>query len=256
MPKRFHAHLPYTEVSRHLGRLQNLELPLELAVKAADLDNLDATVLQQLKEHLWPISLHAPFTDLSPGSPDPLIREATAHRFNQTLDLAEELEAHTIVFHPGYDRWKFGGRPTPWLDNSLSFWKPFVDRGAGMECQLVLENIFEETPDTLVSLLKAVDSPWFGHCFDIGHWALFGHSTLEEWFDLLGPWMTHLHLHDNHGVNDDHLPIGEGTIDFETFRSLLKKLPEEPTMTLEAHSPERLNRSLAAARELLFSPIQ
>lgn len=260
MPDRFHVHTPLAQLQTLLPELIRLHLPVEVAVKAADLDQLNLYPIDQLTEHLHradrQISLHAPFIDLSPGSPDPLIRQVTQTRFDQTFALAEQLGAHTLVFHPGYDRWRFGNAPALWLENSLGFWRPYLQRAADLGLRITLENIFEETPDTLVALIEGLDHPSVGHCFDIGHWHLFAQTPLEEWFARLGPYLQHVHLHDNAGEADSHLPVGDGQIDFNAFLVQLQRLPQQPTLTLEAHTIERLHRSLHASRQLFDLPPQ
>jgi sugar phosphate isomerase/epimerase len=46
-------------------------------------------------------------------------------------------------------------------------------------------------------------------------------------------------------VSDDHLPVGEGIIDYTPLFNRLRELAETPSITLEAHDPEELQRSLA-----------
>ena len=58
------------------------------------------------------------------------------------------------------------------------------------------------------------------------------------------PRLLQLHLHDNRGVNDDHLPVGEGIIDYAPVLGLLDRAPAI-SITLEAHDPDQLQRSLA-----------
>ena len=50
--------------------------------------------------------------------------------------------------------------------------------------------------------------------------------------------------------NDDHLPVGEGIIDYAPLFQLLAGLTEPPSITLEAHDPEELQRSLANLNRL------
>ncbi len=52
----------------------------------------------------------------------------------------------------------------------------------------------------------------FSLCLDTGHTNHASKKPLTEWLDILAPWITHLHLHDNHGVIDEHLAIGAGNI--------------------------------------------
>ena len=116
---------------------------------------------------------------------------------------------------------------------------------------MALENIFEEDPRTLRDLLSALDSPWLGHCFDVGHWNLFAKVSQARWFEVLGPRMVHLHLHDNRGEGDDHLPVGAGRIDFNGLFTLVRDLSQTPSMTLEAHTRQNLLRSLAGVAPFL-----
>ena len=87
------------------------------------------------------------------------------------------------------------------------------------------ENIFEEAPETLRMLVKEINSPNLGVCFDTGHFNLFSKVPLEKWFEEIGDNIIEVHLHDNTGSNDDHLGIGDGNIDFDLFFSLLKNSP-------------------------------
>jgi sugar phosphate isomerase/epimerase len=175
---------------------------------------------------------------------EPLVFKATRHRFEQTINAAEALGARLVVFHPGYDPWKYGGQDHLWLEQNQLFWPPLLDLAAQAGCKMVLENIFEVRTETLVALLDSMDSPLLGHCFDIGHWHLFSKVSLDQWFAALGPHLSHLHLHDNFGKHDEHLPVGEGEIDFASLFSLIATLPQRPTMTLEAHSQEALFHSI------------
>ncbi|PLX88553.1 MAG: AP endonuclease, partial [Desulfuromonas sp.] len=60
----------------------------------------------------------------------------------------------------------------------------------------------------------------------------------------IGHRIIHLHLHDNTGKGDEHRPVGEGDIDFDQLFSLIHRLDTTPSMTLEAHTLEELDRSL------------
>ncbi len=136
------------------------------------------------------------------------------------------------------------------LNNSLEFWPPLIERAKHSNLLLCLENIFDTQPAPLVELLRAINSPYLRHCFDIGHWFLFSKTPLSEWFAILGPYLSHLHLHDNRGRGDDHRPIGRGKIDFNALIEQLHILNGNPTATLEAHSQKDAERSVAALLEL------
>ena len=243
-----HIHLPYRFLEERLESLIEARLQPEIAFRGPDLDLATLAELRIYGERLedagLAVTVHGPFHDLNPGAMEPLVWQATRQRFLQTLEAAAALRARLVVFHPGYDRWKYGGQDHLWLEQNLLFWPPLllVARHAGI--RIAIENIFEYAPANLLALFQAFPQPDFGHCFDVGHWQLFAETSLEEWFSVLGPHLLHLHLHDNRGSADEHLPVGEGIIDFPQLFALLGSLPGRPSMTLEAHTPEALERSL------------
>jgi len=85
-------------------------------------------------------------------------------------------------------------------------------------------------------------------CFDIGHWFSAADGSrlknLPRWIAEAAPRLEHLHLHDNHGCDDEHLGMGRGLIDFDEFFALLEAHNLRPGRTLEAHSPDSLDASL------------
>jgi sugar phosphate isomerase/epimerase len=139
-----------------------------------------------------------------------------------------------------------------WLKNSINFWNGFVPQAKKLGCIIAIENIFEKEPSTLRGLLEAIDEPCFRHCFDVGHWNMFCTGTLEEWFAELGPFIAESHIHDNSGQADDHLPPGEGQIDFTRLFTLLKQSAPDSVLTIEAHTIKRLERARKALDKLLL----
>lgn len=255
MSYHFGAHVPWSQIDTYLNKVIELGLAPEFAIKGPELDILDDLQLQRVADTLKSAdirpSLHAPFFDLNPGALDPLVREVTATRLCQALDVAQRLNSRLMVIHPGVDKWRYPNLEQSWCEHAKNFFEPLSRRAEAIDCRLALENIYEETPDVLVELVDDLDSKWFGHCFDIGHWHLFGKRPIAEWFDAIGPKLVHLHLHDNHGRSDEHLPVGSGTIDFRPLVSGLAPLAEQPSITLEAHSLEHLTQSLSVSRSLL-----
>jgi sugar phosphate isomerase/epimerase len=256
-PSHLHVHVPFRQLEELLPFLLERQLQPEIALKGPDLDHLDETLLDRLAAKLanagLAVTVHAPFLDLNPGATDPLIHAVTFHRYQQALQAATQLGARLIVFHPGYDIWRYGEQQQHWLDQNLRFWPSLLEMAARGNCIMTLENIFEPEPLLLAKLLHTFSSPWLGHCFDIGHWRLFASVSMEQWFSVLGSQLRHLHLHDNFGVKDDHLPMGEGSIDFTPLWTRLRATPKEqrPSATLEAHSQETLLRALVAVSPLV-----
>jgi len=243
-----HAHIPYPFLRDNLPLVLERRINPEVFLPADVLDALIpeelASVADALAGNGLHCTIHGPFMDLNPGSSEPLLRKATLHRFHQALDSAEILKPRAMVLHPGYDKWRYGSMQKVWLGHSLDSWREVAARAAEIGCVIAVENIFEEEPSTLRALLEGVDSPWIRHCFDVGHWNLFGRVGMEEWFAEMGHFIAETHIHDNCGEKDDHAAIGEGKIDFDLFFSLMKRYAPEACWTIEAHSREALEKAL------------
>lgn len=242
------AHVPWSQADQYLKLVLELGLTPEIAIKGPELDAVDQVQLDLIaqvlnKARVRP-TIHAPFFDLNPGALDPLVRQITHQRLSQALSFSACLNARLMVVHPGVDKWRYPNLEQTWLALAKEFFPPLLEQAAQADCRLAIENIYEEAPGTLVQLVEEIDSEWLGHCFDAGHWHLFGKRPMAEWLDAIGPRLFHLHLHDNHGGADEHLPVGDGIIDFKPLQVKLTMMSSRPSMTLEAHSPDDLKRSL------------
>jgi sugar phosphate isomerase/epimerase len=253
--KRVFAHVPYPRLQSELPYILERRLNPEIFFSA---DALDAVVPVELaaaagvlKDAGLCCTIHAPFMDLNPGSLERLLRDATMQRFGQVLDAAEILRPEVMVFHPGFDRWRYGEAVDIWLELSAAAWRRVLDRARGIGTLIAVENIFEEEPSTLKALFEAVDDPIFRHCFDVGHWNLFKKVSMTEWFEALGGRIAEVHIHDNGGTRDDHAPPGEGAIDFPQFFSLMERYAPAAAYTIEAHNKPHLESSLAALKPYL-----
>lgn len=255
MNKRVFAHVPYTQVKEHLPFVLERRLSPEIYLSADALDAATAAEFTEtaaaLKDAGLSCTIHAPFMDLNPGSLERMLRDATMHRFRQVLDAAEILRPEVMVFHPGFDRWRYGEARGQWLELSVPAWREVLQRAKGIGTVVAVENIFEEEPSTLKALFEAVEDPDFGHCFDVGHWNLFKQVSMETWFEELGTRIREVHIHDNSGTRDDHAPPGSGAIDFELYFRLMERYAPDAAYTIEAHSKAHLESSLQVLRPYL-----
>ena len=196
-------------------------------------------------------TMHGPFLDLSPGSSDPEIRALTRHRFEQLLKLVPIFKPKTIVCHTGYDWKRYWPIRESWLEASLEIWSWLGERIKDEGGQLVLENVYEHSPDDILILFENLRNQDVGFCLDVGHQTVFGRSPVEKWVETLGPYLTQLHLHDNFGDRDDHLALGSGSIDFPKLFSLLNSQKEKPlAVTIEPHREQDLYPSLEYLKKI------
>lgn len=246
--KTIHVNVPYPLLKARMGQLTEYRLNPEIYLSGHFLDTLSKEEFTEscaaLKNGGHDITFHAPYLDMSPGTPDTKIRAVILERMNQVMDLAEIAEPKAIVVHGGYDKWRFDGNMDMWLKNSLEIWPTIVRRAGKIGTRLAMENVFDNNPEPILRLLNAMDSPNFGHCFDVGHFRLFSLISMEEWFRELGKRIVEVHIHDNRGERDDHLPPGDGDIDFKKFFALLRSCYQEVIYTIEPHKEEHLRKNL------------
>ena len=241
MDANLYIHIPFELLLDKFDLIAQAKINVEILFSGDILDTLRDRDLDRVKKwmkqnHIL-CTIHAPFVDMSPGGLDAKVRRVTLERYLNVIQIARELRSRCIVFHPGYNEIFYGNQKERWLANSLQTWEAMLAHSEDLT--LCVENVFESHPENLLSLLRALDSSQVGHCFDTGHFNLFGKCSVEDWFDELGPYIREVHLHDNHGKNDDHLAVGEGMIDFERIFALLDKEPIVPELVLEAHSQEQ-----------------
>nr|NIS40833.1 sugar phosphate isomerase/epimerase [Desulfuromonadales bacterium] len=67
----------------------------------------------------------------------------------------------------------------------------------------------------------------------------------------MAPYLLHMHLHDNHGDRDAHLPVGKGTFDFQRLFSLLRAHRLTPSATFENPSIDDALASRQALASIL-----
>ncbi|HUL30790.1 MAG TPA: sugar phosphate isomerase/epimerase family protein [Thermodesulfobacteriota bacterium] len=248
-----HVNVPYPMLLERIHFVIEKRIHPEIYFSAEDLDGCPEEDVEQLskklQENRLETTLHGPFMDLSPGGVDRKVKDVTRERLSRTIRLARYLAPKMIVFHPGYESWKFDGDVRLWLENSLQTWRPLVREAEEMGLTFAVENVFEESPDPIKHLLEEIHSPHFRFCFDAGHHHVFAKTPLHVWMEALGGFLGEVHLHDNHGERDEHLPVGEGGFDFNQFFSLLSQYKLNPLYTIEPHEEAHLWRGLHAVRK-------
>ena len=152
-----------------------------------------------------------------------------------------------LVIHPGLgvfgmsqgDWHRAYEAPQGWREDNLGLIAEAIEVCANAFPELVLavENmIFPHeifpTPQDLQLLIQQVKAPKVGVCLDVGH-ATAANQDWKEFFSVLGERIMHLHVHDNCGFVDEHLPIGQGNIDYLGFIPKIEQLGYTGAIALE-----------------------
>ncbi len=189
--------------------------------------------------------VHGPFLDLNPGSLDVKIRRATLDRFKDTLEVARLLNSRYVTLHSGFEPVLYKKYADEWLKNSIATWSEFTKMAEDAGIKVHIENALEETPLLLITLVNEINSPYFNLCFDGGHFNAFSDTPPHEAFDMLPPdKIGEIHISDNDGSSDQHLPLGEGKIDLDAIFMRVDKLGINPIVTLEPNEVDGAVKSL------------
>lgn len=230
---------PYQLVRDRIKLIKKLDVGVEVYFDNVIIDEINDRDVKETSRILHgegiECSVHAPFMDLSPGGVDKAIRNISKEKLKKAVMMANLLGAEGIVCHPGYDKWRFGEDIDLWLQGSIETWNDVL-AAAGDGLPVMLENIFEEEPDTLYELLRHFDNKNLHFCFDSGHFNLFTKVPLDKWLSMLGNKIREMHLHDNYGARDDHMPIGQGTFPFRDLKAFLKAHHGSLILTAEIHN--------------------
>lgn len=171
-------------------------------------------------------SFHAPFADkIDISSLDSSQRETSVSEVFRAAEAARILGARYLVLHPGPEK---AGRvpPEEWqlrMRSAAASLNEVAHHCRDLGITLLLENMlphlmFGHTSDILY-LLGAIRETNVGTCLDTGHAFLSG--DLRTVVHKLSGHLRMLHVNDNLGERDDHLPPGDGAID---WTSLIRQL--------------------------------
>ena len=195
-----------------------------------------------------PLTLHGPFLDLNPVSYDSMVAQATWNRFSRTYEAAKILGAGKIVYHTC--RVPAICYLTMWPERMAEFWNAFLQEHN--DIPVAVENVFDEAPEPIAQFASRIEHSHFSLCLDVGHAHCFSDVPLEQWLKVLSPWISHLHLHDNHGQRDEHLPLGAGSLSLEELIAFLPSLDKLDSIVLENTSIKDCRQSLDFILQLLL----
>lgn len=121
---------------------------------------------------------------------------------------------------------------------NLQFMKELLKTAKEYDVVICLENMpmlnFSiSTPTQIVKFVNEINDDNFKVCLDTGHVAVFEGLSPAAAVREIGDKLRVLHVHDNHGTDDDHLAPYSGIIDWEAFSKALKEVGFEGVISLE-----------------------
>jgi sugar phosphate isomerase/epimerase len=204
-------------------------------------------------------SLHAPFGNgIDITSPDGPTRERSIERLTRAADALAELDgAGLFVIHPGSENERWAWDRDHHLARSVEALTRLSRVCRERRLRLVLEtplpHLLGGQLDDFDWILERLPSEGTDVCIDTSHCALGG--FLELALSRLGARLVHIQASDNRGTTDDHLPPGEGRIDWAGFCKGLRRAGYAGVFMLEVGGhdviEEGVARCAAAIRSVL-----
>lgn len=166
------------------------------------------------------LSIHGP--NLPPlDHPDGVNVDKVVRRFVEYARLTNLLGADALVVHPTADSHPHVcDRIPPLLERDTRVCLAVAEALEGT-AQLAVENLPTYGLAYLEKLMTDVQHARVGVCFDTGHWHVRPEGTIEQAVSRFAPRLAHLHLSDNHGLCDEHLPPGDGTFPWSRWFAAL-----------------------------------
>ena len=185
------------------------------------------------------------------SSPFPSLRQAALHEFQRALEVAAQVGAQGMTVH-------YHGTPTLFPPESYVEWHvevlcPLCSQAGDLGVTILLENApgLPGQIDAIAQVLKAI--PDLGFHLDGGHANMEGGvGSFDAYVRRFGRRLMHVHLSENDGSNDQHLPLNSvpvSQIDWPTRIKRLKASGYDGTISLEVFAPDRAY--LLQSRDLL-----
>ena len=184
------------------------------------LPDIEKELAELLKSQPLEIQVHAPLSDINIAGANPYMRESALNEIKKAISASGNLGVKVMTLHPGF-RTPLYKRPEKVREETKKSLKILERHALDSGITLALENM----PDTFITVGKA---PWeleemtegleVKWCFDVGHANTTG--TMDDFLKHKERF-ANIHLHDNNGKMDEHLPLGDGDIEWKkVFRGL------------------------------------
>lgn len=215
----------------HYCTAANMEMP--------QFAKVHAKVVEELARAGSPhLIFHAPFNELYPGAIDPKVKEIAYARYDQAFRIAwETYGIKKMVVHSGYVPHVYH---KVWHhERSVEFWKTYMQDKPG-DFQVCIENVMEDEPHMMWKLAEELSLSNVKLCLDLGHAHCMGQVPIKTWIQVMGPYIAHVHLHNNDGTHDSHGALQDGSIHMDQVLEWLDRYcGQELTMTIESMNGRR-----------------
>ena len=227
----------------------------ELYLSAEEITGYDPQIIDDIKSFVrnnrLPLCLHAPISEIDYSQ----VRDTASYMqslYRKVIRLCKALNINHVVAHAEFN-YHTGFPIDRQFENAVLLWRALCDEFKINDIHINIENHNEREPDYLIMLMEKISSPYFGMCVDIGHFNAFSNLPLKKCLEKYPvSSIKEVHLADNKGDGDTHLPLGDGNIDFVSFFEIFSKRGERCAFVLEPRDIKEAQKSLSYLREKGF----
>jgi sugar phosphate isomerase/epimerase len=188
----------------------------------------------------------------------PTVRKAATEHLKEYIDLSAALACEYLVIHCGFHFSVY--LETVWAALCETFARA-VDYAERRRIPLVIENMnrlpadsefqyLGVTVEEFSDLFRRIRSPYLGLALDVAHCHLLP-GGVAKFVRYFPDRIREVQLSDNHGIVDQHLTIGEGTVDFARVLHLLRGIRFSGPLIIELSDIPKKLRSQARLLGLL-----
>ena len=209
--------------------------------------------MEDLSLHLNSLHIHLEiFDDYDLATLDAAQRDKTVIAYRQAVDAMEVLGGGILVTHhiriPEPNEPLHSEKRTAFLDNLRTVAEYAAPKGVSFAVENVPRG-YTRKPMRLVELMTDLDAPNVGVVIDTGHQNIVDDPV--ETLRIIGEHLITLHLHDNHGEQDEHLLPGRGNVDWNGVVDALHEIEYPGVFMYELSRPEDLSLIRPNAETLL-----
>lgn len=181
------------------------------------------------------------------GDPFPRVRQAATDQLREDLDVLAEVGAECCTVHP----WRgvvLSGTEVERLRWQAETYAQLVEHGSQVGVTVMLENLTGFIGDPRLLKRHVFDAvPELKLNLDVAHAGLgVGSNLTPSFLKLLGDRLHHVHVSDNNGREDLHLPVGAGLLPLRELVGQVRAFGYDAGITLEVFSAETRYQQLSA----------
>ena len=195
---------------------------------------------------------HAPFPSYVEGSGE--YNDYLLQAMEKTIAGCEYIGCHRLIIHPFFNGYDEALTPEDEWKLNIDSYARLIPAAKKHHVMICLENMFTGHLGKLYSaccsdmdvacryvdtLNNIAGEKVFGFCLDTGHLLLLG-KDVKQALCQLGSRVEALHVHDNNGINDQHLAPYMGILDWNRFVEGLRTIGYRQPLNLEAGNTVRV----------------